>query len=133
MPRLGVPSTTDSPLCAWRIDPLTAADELPKNHRPGSTFARIFEGPIDPRTRIFEGPIDPRKGTKGRHIDGSELGCGIKGAFFQAPPRWRRAHFFTGITRTTILIGEDGRIARIWRKVRVDGHAAEVLAAAQAL
>ncbi len=40
---------------------------------------------------------------------------------------------YTGITRTTLLIEEDGRIARIWHKVKVDGHAAEVLAAAQAL
>jgi peroxiredoxin Q/BCP len=38
-----------------------------------------------------------------------------------------------GITRTTFLIGADGRIARIWPKVKVDGHAAEVLAAARAL
>ncbi|XIA62706.1 peroxiredoxin [Bradyrhizobium sp. TZ2] len=36
---------------------------------------------------------------------------------------------FMGIIRTTVLIGADGRIARIWRNVRVDGHADEVLAA----
>ena len=40
---------------------------------------------------------------------------------------------FMGIVRTTVLIGPDGRIARIWPKVRVDGHAEEVLAAAKAL
>ena len=40
---------------------------------------------------------------------------------------------FLGITRTTFLIGGDGRIARIWPKVKVDGHAAEVLAAAKLL
>jgi peroxiredoxin Q/BCP len=40
---------------------------------------------------------------------------------------------FMGITRSTFLIGADGRIARIWPKVKVDGHAAEVLAAAKAL
>lgn len=40
---------------------------------------------------------------------------------------------FMGIIRTTVLIGADGRIARIWRNVRVDGHADEVLAAARAL
>jgi thioredoxin-dependent peroxiredoxin len=40
---------------------------------------------------------------------------------------------FLGILRTTVLIGANGRIARIWRNVRVDGHADEVLAAAQAL
>ena len=40
---------------------------------------------------------------------------------------------FLGILRTTILIGTDGRIARIWRNVKVDGHADDVLAAARAL
>ena len=40
---------------------------------------------------------------------------------------------FMGITRATFLISPDGRIARIWPKVKVDGHAAEVLAAAKAL
>ena len=39
---------------------------------------------------------------------------------------------FQGIFRTTVLIGADGRIIRIWRNVKVDGHADEVLAAAQA-
>jgi thioredoxin-dependent peroxiredoxin len=40
---------------------------------------------------------------------------------------------FLGILRTTVLIGADGRIARIWRNVRVDGHADQVLEAARAL
>lgn len=40
---------------------------------------------------------------------------------------------YMGIARSTFLIGPDGRIARIWPKVKVDGHAAEVLAAAKAL
>ena len=40
---------------------------------------------------------------------------------------------FMGIIRTTVLIGADGRIARIWRNVRVDGHADEVLEAVRAL
>lgn len=34
-----------------------------------------------------------------------------------------------GIERSTFLIGPDGRIRRIWRKVRVPGHVEEVLAA----
>lgn len=38
---------------------------------------------------------------------------------------------FLGIIRTTVLIGSDGRIKRIWRRVKVDGHAEEVLAAAR--
>ena len=40
---------------------------------------------------------------------------------------------FMGIIRTTVLIGADGRIAKIWRNVRVDGHADEVLGAVRAL
>jgi peroxiredoxin Q/BCP len=37
---------------------------------------------------------------------------------------------YMGVERTTLLIDKDGRIARIWEKVKVPGHAAEVLAAA---
>jgi peroxiredoxin Q/BCP len=40
---------------------------------------------------------------------------------------------FMGIERSTFLFGADGKLAREWRKVRVNGHAAEVLEAAQAL
>jgi peroxiredoxin Q/BCP len=40
---------------------------------------------------------------------------------------------FMGIERSTFLFGSDGKLAREWRKVRVKGHAAEVLAAAQSL
>ena len=40
---------------------------------------------------------------------------------------------YMGIERATFLIDRGGRIARVWNKVKVPGHAAEVLAAAQAL
>ena len=40
---------------------------------------------------------------------------------------------YMGMVRTTYLIGPDGRIARVWNKVKVKGHAAEVLEAARAL
>ncbi|SEM48220.1 peroxiredoxin Q/BCP [Loktanella fryxellensis] len=39
---------------------------------------------------------------------------------------------YHGIERTTVLIGPDGRIQRIWRKVKVPGHVAEVLEAVRA-
>jgi peroxiredoxin Q/BCP len=39
---------------------------------------------------------------------------------------------YMGISRTTVLIGTDGRIVRIWPKVKIEGHAEEVLAAATA-
>ncbi len=40
---------------------------------------------------------------------------------------------YMGIDRTTFLIGPNGKIARIWEKVKVKGHVAEVLAAVMAL
>lgn len=40
---------------------------------------------------------------------------------------------YMGVERTTFLIDEKGRIARVWNKVKVDGHADEVLAAVEAL
>lgn len=42
-------------------------------------------------------------------------------------------HTFMGVERATFLIDGRGRIAKSWRKVRVAGHVAEVLAAVQAL
>lgn len=40
---------------------------------------------------------------------------------------------YMGMVRTTYLVGHDGRIAQVWNKVRVKGHAVEVLEAAKAL
>jgi thioredoxin-dependent peroxiredoxin len=40
---------------------------------------------------------------------------------------------YMGVERTTVLIGQDGKIAHIWPKVKVPGHAEEVLAAAKSL
>lgn len=40
---------------------------------------------------------------------------------------------FMGIERSTFLIGADGKIARVWRKVKVAGHVEEVLEAVKAL
>ncbi len=40
---------------------------------------------------------------------------------------------YMGIDRSTILVGKDGRIAKLWRKVKVPGHAADVMKAVKAL
>lgn len=40
---------------------------------------------------------------------------------------------YMGMERATFLIAPDGTVARAWRKVKVPGHAAEVLEAAKAL
>lgn len=39
---------------------------------------------------------------------------------------------YMGVERTTYLIGADGNILKVWRKVKAKGHAAEVLAAVRA-
>jgi peroxiredoxin Q/BCP len=40
---------------------------------------------------------------------------------------------YMGVERSTFLVDRHGRIARSWRKVKVPGHAEEVLAAAKAI
>ena len=40
---------------------------------------------------------------------------------------------YMGIDRSTVLVDKDGKVARVWRKVKVPGHAAEVLEAAKTL
>jgi peroxiredoxin Q/BCP len=40
---------------------------------------------------------------------------------------------YMGIERATFLVDKSGKVAKVWPKVKVDGHAAEVMAAAKAL
>lgn len=40
---------------------------------------------------------------------------------------------YMGIERSTFLIDAKGKVARAWRRVKVDGHAAQVMAAAAEL
>ena len=40
---------------------------------------------------------------------------------------------YMGIDRATFLVGSDGRVAKVWRGVKVPGHVEEVLAAARGL
>src|SRR6202453_850315 len=65
------------------------------------------------------------------------LGADETKSMLEAYGVWREKSMYgrkyMGVERTTFLIGADGRIARVWRKVKVPGHAEEVLAAARAL
>ena len=40
---------------------------------------------------------------------------------------------YMGVERTTVLVDRDGKVARVWNKVKVPGHAEEVLEAVKAL
>jgi len=65
------------------------------------------------------------------------LGTDAEGQLLEAFGSWIEKSMYgrkyMGIDRSTFLIDKDGRVARIWRKVKVPGHAAEVLEAARAL
>lgn len=62
--------------------------------------------------------------------DESKSVCEAYGVWVEKSMYGRR---YMGVERTTFLIAADGRIARIWPKVKVPGHGELVLAAAQEL
>jgi len=55
----------------------------------------------------------------------------ISGAFGTWVEKSMYGRKYMGLERSTFLIGADGRVLREWRKVKVPGHAEEVLAAAR--
>jgi peroxiredoxin Q/BCP len=62
--------------------------------------------------------------------DAAEAGLSDALGFWAEKLNYGRAYM--GMVHSTVLVGADGKIAQVWRKVKVKGHAAEVLAAAQA-
>ncbi len=60
--------------------------------------------------------------------DGSA--CEAFGTWIQKSMYGRK---YMGIDRATFLVDRDGVVKKVWRKVKVPGHAEEVLAAARAL
>lgn len=66
-----------------------------------------------------------------------QLGSDPEGACLEAYGVWVEKNMYgrkyMGIERATFLINAQGQVAAVWRKVKVPGHAAAVLAAAQAL
>jgi peroxiredoxin len=65
------------------------------------------------------------------------LGSDVDGAVSEAYGVWVEKNMYgrkyMGIERSTFLINAKGLVARVWRKVKVPGHAAEVLAAVKTL
>ena len=60
--------------------------------------------------------------------DEEKVSLGAFGVWVEKSMYGRR---YMGVERTTVLVGADGRIRRIWPKVKVAGHAQEVLDAAR--
>lgn len=65
------------------------------------------------------------------------LGADVDGTTVEAYGCWVEKNMYgrkyMGIERASFLMGRDGRVAAVWRKVKVPGHAAAVLKAAQEL
>jgi peroxiredoxin Q/BCP len=82
-------------------------------------------------------PVTAQDRFKAKHKLSVALASDEKHRMLEAYGVWREKSMygrkFMGIVRTTVLIGPDQRIARVWPKVSVTGHAEEVLAAAQSL
>lgn len=117
----------------------------PKDDTPGcTTEAQSFTALADDFARAGATIIGVSKDSAARHkkfIDKYGLKIALAsdndGAVCEAFGTWIEKSLYgrqyMGIDRATFLIGRDGRIAKIWRKVKVKGHAEAVLAAAQAL
>ena len=82
-------------------------------------------------------PVPAQDKFKAKHKLAIALASDEKHRMLEAYGVWQEKSMygrkFMGIVRTTVLIGPDQRIARVWPKVSVTGHADEVLAAARAL
>ena len=74
---------------------------------------------------------------RAKHSLGVELAADPEGRVVEAYGAWVEKSMYgkkyMGIDRATFLIGRDGALAAVWRKVKVPGHAAAVLKAAQEL
>ncbi|RYH09692.1 MAG: peroxiredoxin [Alphaproteobacteria bacterium] len=117
----------------------------PKDDTPGcTTEAQAFTALADDFAAAGATIIGVSKDSAARHKKFSDkyglkfqLASDNDGGICEAYGTWIEKTLYgrnyMGIDRATFLIGKDGKIARIWRKVKVKGHADEVLAAAKAL
>ena len=116
----------------------------PRADTPGCTkeaidFTRLANAFAESQTAVLGVSADPPKAQeafRNKYELTVPLASDEQHAMLEAYGAWGEKSMygrtFLGILRTTVLIGADGRIIRIWRKVKVDGHADEVLAAAKA-
>lgn len=80
-------------------------------------------------------PVAAQNAFKAKHDLAIVLAADDQHHMLEAYGAWQRksmyGRIFMGVVRKTFLIGPDRRIVRIWPKVKVEGHAEEVLATAQ--
>jgi len=82
-------------------------------------------------------PVEAQDRFKAKHKIELALASDPTHSMLTAYGAWgEKSHYgrkFMGVFRKTVLIDANGRIARIWPKVAINGHADEVLTAAKAL
>jgi thioredoxin-dependent peroxiredoxin len=82
-------------------------------------------------------PVEAQEKFKAKHKLGLVLASDETHRMLEAYGVWQEKSMygrkFMGVVRATFLIGPDQRIAQVWPKVSVTGHAEAVLAAAKAL
>ena len=117
----------------------------PKDMTPGcTTEAENFRDEADQFERIDAIIIGVSKDSVRRHENFKEkhnlpfsLISDVSGEICEAYGVWKKkknyGREYMGIVRSTFLIDPEGKISRIWEKVRVKGHVAEVLEATRAL
>ncbi|KYK43890.1 peroxiredoxin [Bradyrhizobium liaoningense] len=117
----------------------------PRADTPGCTreaidFTRLAGAFTAAGTAVLGISADPLKAQekfRDKHKLGVPLISDEKHEMLEAYGAWGQKSMygksFLGILRTTVLIGPDGRVARSWRNVRVDGHADDVVEAARSL
>lgn len=117
----------------------------PKDDTPGcTTEAQAFTAAIGDFAAAGAAVVGVSKDTPAKHAKfigkydlKVELASDVDGLVCEAFDTWIEKSLYgrkyMGIDRATFLIDADGTIARIWRKVKVAGHADAVLTAAQAL
>ncbi|MGY4505422.1 peroxiredoxin Q/BCP [Bradyrhizobium sp. GM24.11] len=117
----------------------------PRADTPGCTreaidFTRLKDAFTAARTAVLGISADPLKAQekfRDKHSLGIPLISDEQHEMLEAYGAWGGKSMygkrFLGILRTTVLIAADGKVAKVWRNVRVDGHADEVLTAARSL
>lgn len=86
---------------------------------------------------ISKDPLSKHEKFRAKHELATELLSDAEGTVCEDYGVWKEKKMygktFMGIERTTVLIGADGKVVKIWPKVKVAGHAEEVLKEVQAL
>jgi thioredoxin-dependent peroxiredoxin len=82
-------------------------------------------------------PVPAQDAFKAKHKLSIALASDEKHKMLEAYGVWQEKSMygrkFLGVVRSTFLIGPDARIAKVWPRVSVDGHAEAVLAAVKAI